>query len=239
MAELHRPRFDRAMLEMGPTQLNIPRDYFYGEIDCEIPQPLAIERGAGGEKSLDEAAALLAKAKFPVILAGGGVVMGDASRRCKALAELLARRSCNSYLHNDSFPREPPAVVRPARLSGLEGGDEADRQGRRRAGARHAARARSARCRSTASTTGRRTRRSSRSTPTTRCSGWSSRSPSASAATRRRPRAALVAAARQARRSPATPTRDERAAADRRPRRTRGRSELDEWTHEKRSVSST
>ena len=27
-----------AMLEIGPTQLNIPRDYFYGEIDCEIPQ---------------------------------------------------------------------------------------------------------------------------------------------------------------------------------------------------------
>ena len=53
----HRPRASIArMLEMGPTQLNIPRDYFYGDIECEIPQPLAIERGAGGEKSLDEAA---------------------------------------------------------------------------------------------------------------------------------------------------------------------------------------
>src|SRR5436305_1514112 len=77
MAELTSRAFDRALLEMGPTQLNIPRDFFYGDIECEIPRPIRIERGAGGEKSLDEAAALLAGAQFPVILAGGGIVMGD------------------------------------------------------------------------------------------------------------------------------------------------------------------
>ncbi len=31
MAEIAARCFDRAMLEMGPCQLNIPRDYFYGE----------------------------------------------------------------------------------------------------------------------------------------------------------------------------------------------------------------
>src|SRR6478736_1751156 len=77
MAELTARAFDRALLEMGPTQINIPRDFFYGDIDCEIPRPIAIERGAGGEKSLDEAAELLAAAKFPVLLAGGGVVMAN------------------------------------------------------------------------------------------------------------------------------------------------------------------
>src|SRR3954464_10274936 len=77
MAELTSRAFDRARLEMGPTQLNIPRDFFYGDIECEIPRPIEIERGAGGEKSLDEAAELLASAQFPVILAGGGIVMGD------------------------------------------------------------------------------------------------------------------------------------------------------------------
>ena len=50
------------------------------------------------------------------------------------------RRSRNSYLHNDSFPARHPLWVRPARLPGQQGGDEADRQGRRRAGARHAPR---------------------------------------------------------------------------------------------------
>src|SRR5213078_3301192 len=89
MAEITARCFDRAMLEMGPAQLNIPRDYFYGDIECEIPHPLVIERGAGGERSLDEAATLLASAQFPVILAGGGVVMGDAHAEALALAELL------------------------------------------------------------------------------------------------------------------------------------------------------
>jgi sulfoacetaldehyde acetyltransferase len=92
------------MLEMGPTQLNIPRDYFYGDIECEIPRPMSVERGAGGEQSLDAAADLLAGAKFPVILCGGGVVMGDAQREAIELAELLQAPVANSYLHNDSFP---------------------------------------------------------------------------------------------------------------------------------------
>ena len=65
MAEYTARCFDRAISEMGPTQLNIPRDYFYGEITCEIPKPMRVERGAGGEKSLDEAAELLANAEVP------------------------------------------------------------------------------------------------------------------------------------------------------------------------------
>jgi sulfoacetaldehyde acetyltransferase len=104
MAEYTGRCFDRAMSEMGPTQLNIPRDYFYGEIKAEIPQPSRLDRGPGGEQSLNEAAELLARAQFPVIIAGGGVVMADAVEECKALAERLGAPVVNSYLHNDSFP---------------------------------------------------------------------------------------------------------------------------------------
>jgi sulfoacetaldehyde acetyltransferase len=104
MAELTSRAFDRAMLEMGPAQVNIPRDFFYGDIECEIRRPLAIERGAGGEQSLDEAAKLLAGAQFPVIVAGGGIVMGDAHAEALALAELLQAPVATSYLHNDAFP---------------------------------------------------------------------------------------------------------------------------------------
>jgi len=39
MAELTARCFDMAMSERGPTQLNIPRDMFYGEADYEIPRP--------------------------------------------------------------------------------------------------------------------------------------------------------------------------------------------------------
>jgi len=104
MAEYTARCFDRAMSEMGPTQLNIPRDYFYGEIDVEIPKPARLDRGAGGEASLNEAAELLAQAKNPVIVSGGGVVMADAVEECEALAERLGAPVVNSYLHNDSFP---------------------------------------------------------------------------------------------------------------------------------------
>ena len=108
MAEIAGRCFDRAMLEMGPTQLNIPRDYFYGDHDYEISQPIRIERGAGGEKSLDEAAALLAGAKFPVILSGGGVIFADGIGSCAALADLLGAPVVTSYLHNDAFPCDHP-----------------------------------------------------------------------------------------------------------------------------------
>ncbi|MEO6984331.1 MAG: sulfoacetaldehyde acetyltransferase, partial [Paralcaligenes sp.] len=110
--------FDRAMSEMGPTQLNIPRDYFYGEIKAEIPQPHRLDRGAGGESSLNEAAEILAHAKFPVIISGGGVVMADAVEECKALAERLGAPVVNSYLHNDSFPASHPLWCGPLGYQG-------------------------------------------------------------------------------------------------------------------------
>jgi sulfoacetaldehyde acetyltransferase len=118
MAELTSRAFDRALLELGPTQLNIPRDYFYGDIECEIPRPLSIERGAGGEQSLDDAAALLAEAKFPVLVCGGGVVMADAQAEAIALAELLQAPVANSYLHNDSFPADHPLWCGPLGYQG-------------------------------------------------------------------------------------------------------------------------
>ena len=58
MAEYTGRCFDRALSEMGPTQLNVPRDYFYGDIEVEIPQPMRLERGPGGRESLDRAADL-------------------------------------------------------------------------------------------------------------------------------------------------------------------------------------
>ncbi|PTP17084.1 sulfoacetaldehyde acetyltransferase [Vibrio sp. 10N.286.51.C3] len=118
MAEYTGRCFDRAMSEMGPTQLNIPRDYFYGETQTEIPKPARLDRGPGGEKSLNEAADLIAEAKFPVIISGGGVVMADAVQECAALAERLGAPVVNSYLHNDSFPASHPLWCGPLGYQG-------------------------------------------------------------------------------------------------------------------------
>jgi sulfoacetaldehyde acetyltransferase len=118
MAELTARAFDRAMSEIGPTQVNIPRDHFYGEIETEIPSPNRLDRGAGGARSLDEAAELLATAKFPVIVSGGGVVMADGVAECVALAERLGAPVVNSYLHNDSFPASHPQWCGPLGYQG-------------------------------------------------------------------------------------------------------------------------
>lgn len=118
MAEIAGRCFDRAVLENGPAQLNIPRDLFYGDIDVDIPAPVKVERGAGGRQSLDEAAELLAGSKFPVIISGGGVVMGEAVDACIELAEYLGAPVVNSYLHNDSFPAGHPLWCGPLGYQG-------------------------------------------------------------------------------------------------------------------------
>ncbi len=119
MGEITARCFDRAMRDFGPTQLNIPRDFFYGEIDVEIAAPLPIERGPGGKQALDEAAEMLATAQFPVIVSGGGVVMSEGGvDACKALAERLGAPVVNSYLHNDSFPASHPLWTGPLGYQG-------------------------------------------------------------------------------------------------------------------------
>ncbi|MBD8019825.1 sulfoacetaldehyde acetyltransferase [Brevibacterium gallinarum] len=122
MAEFTARCFDRAKAEMGPTQLNIPRDYFYGEIETEIREPAVIDRGPGGPESLDRAAKLLAEAEFPVIVSGGGVVFADGVEECKALAERLGAPVVNSYQHNDSFPASHPLWCGPLGYQGSKAG---------------------------------------------------------------------------------------------------------------------
>lgn len=104
MAELARRCFFIAKAENGPTQLNVPRDYFYGIVDDEPFKTMDILRGSGTAGQLEQAARILSQAKYPVILAGGGISQGNALAEAKALAEYLTAPVVNSYLHNDSFP---------------------------------------------------------------------------------------------------------------------------------------
>merc|ERR1719414_2410193 len=106
------------MLERGPTQLNIPRDMFYGDVTSKIPAPMVVERSAGGPQSLQEAAQLLASAKNPVIISGGGVVMGGGVDAVVQLAEALKAPVCSTYLHNDSFPCSHPQWLGPLGYQG-------------------------------------------------------------------------------------------------------------------------
>lgn len=120
MAEFTDLSFSTAQRTRGPVQLNIPRDYFYGEHSFVIPEPIDVSliRTAGNTTQLQRAAALLASAKNPVILAGGGVVMGKGVEECKQLAELLGAPVATTYLHNDAFPCDHPLAVGPLGYQG-------------------------------------------------------------------------------------------------------------------------
>lgn len=113
MAELTRRCFYMAKLLSGPTQLNIPRDYFYGDSSFEIYPTANVSYGPGPETDVKKAAAMLKEAKNPVILSGGGVSMADAIGETKALAEFLTAPVVNTYLHNDTFPADHELAVGP------------------------------------------------------------------------------------------------------------------------------
>ena len=104
MGELARRCFYRAKLELGPTHLNIPRDYFYGDIEDEIFATPTLGAGRPPRADIDKAVGILGEARHPVIVSGGGVCQGDAVDEVRALAEHLSAPVVNTYLHNDTFP---------------------------------------------------------------------------------------------------------------------------------------
>lgn len=124
IAELTHRAFTLAKHERGPVQINIPRDYFYGEIETEIREPQTIEVGFGGVESIKKAVSLIKTAKNPVIISGGGVGMSGGVAEIKDLAEFLSAPVVTSYLHNDCFPCDHPLMCGSLGYYGSKAGME-------------------------------------------------------------------------------------------------------------------
>ncbi len=118
MAEVLNRVIEKAIRGSAPAQINVPRDYWTQVIDIELPPIVRFERQGGGKDAIQRAAKMLSDAKFPVILSGAGVVIGDAINECKVLAEKLDAPVCNGYQHNDSFPGSHPLAVGPLGYNG-------------------------------------------------------------------------------------------------------------------------
>ncbi len=118
MAEVLNRVIEKAIRGSAPAQINIPRDYWTQVIDIDLPPIIRFERQGGGKESIERAAKILSEAKFPVILSGAGVVIGDAIEDCKKIAEKLDSPVCNGYQHNDSFPGSHPLAVGPLGYNG-------------------------------------------------------------------------------------------------------------------------
>ena len=114
----------KAKRASAPAQINIPRDFWTQVIEIELPAVVDFECLAGGAEAIARAAALLSKAEFPVILNGGGVVIGGAIKDSVALAERLDAPVCCGYQHNDAFPGSHPLFAGPLGYNGSKAGME-------------------------------------------------------------------------------------------------------------------
>jgi sulfoacetaldehyde acetyltransferase len=118
IAEVLNRVIEKAWRGSAPAQINVPRDYWTQVIDIELPQIVRLERPAGGKRAIAEAAAILSKAKFPVILNGAGVILAGAIPASRALAERLDAPVCCGYQHNDAFPGSHPLFAGPLGYNG-------------------------------------------------------------------------------------------------------------------------
>ena len=121
--------------DQHPARLLDPGDRHRAAGDRRVRAP-----GAAAREAIAEAAKLLSEAKFPVILIGRRRrARQTRSPNAPRWPSSSMRRSAATTSTTTAFPGSHPPGRRPARLQRLEGGDGADRQGRRGAGARHAA----------------------------------------------------------------------------------------------------
>ncbi len=92
----------------GPVQLNLPRDVLSAQADYpdfQRPDTYRVQSAPAAQaEAIDQAAALLAKAVRPVIIAGGGIKNTAGHAEALALAEALNAPVVTSPGHGDAIP---------------------------------------------------------------------------------------------------------------------------------------
>ena len=107
--EMFREAFRVALTpRRGPVQLNLPRDVLAAQAEFPAFQPPNTYRSqtvpAGAQLAIEQAAALLAGATRPVIIAGGGIKNSEGHAQALALAEALNCPIVTSPGHGDAIP---------------------------------------------------------------------------------------------------------------------------------------
>jgi thiamine pyrophosphate-dependent acetolactate synthase large subunit-like protein len=95
----------------GPVLVEVPVDVFAEEIDGVDHVPAPRLRSGPDREAVRQAAAMLIKAKRPVLYAGQGVHWAEAWDELKALAELLAIPVCTSLEGKSAFPERHPLAL--------------------------------------------------------------------------------------------------------------------------------
>ena len=104
----------------GPTFVDYPLDVVFTEAEAEIP-PLPEPVAAAPPAGVEEAAALLAAAERPAIMAGSGLYWGHGEEELRALAEALGIPVFLNGLGRGCLPADHELAFSRARGAGLEG----------------------------------------------------------------------------------------------------------------------
>ncbi len=108
----------------GPVHIDVPKDVQEAEVDVEIPKTVEVEGlnvvKRGHPMQIKRAAELLAEAERPVILAGGGCVISNATRELIELAELLGAPVATTLMGKGVFPEDHPLALGIAGMHGTK-----------------------------------------------------------------------------------------------------------------------
>ena len=107
----------------GPVVLEVPNDIGGQNVDdaavAEYVPPRAY-RSMADPSDVAEAARVLGAARSPVIVAGQGVLFGEATAELRALAELLGAPVMTTMNGKSAFPEDHPLALGAAGASGTE-----------------------------------------------------------------------------------------------------------------------
>ena len=99
----------------GPVLISIPMDLLSTKADVEIPdlwEHMATGSGARGDAAqIAKAAELLVQAERPVIFAGGGTLLSEASQALKELAHYLSIPVTTSVMGKGVFDEQDPLAM--------------------------------------------------------------------------------------------------------------------------------
>ena len=95
----------------GPVLIDILKNVQSAEAEYEPQKPVPVRRKSVPARALEGAAAALAKAERPVIMAGGGAIASEASKEVLALAEKLDAPVVSTLMGLGAFPASHPLFM--------------------------------------------------------------------------------------------------------------------------------
>lgn len=99
----------------GPVLVDLPKDVTLADIEFDPPKRISLPgykpKSDGHPKQIKRAAELIMKAERPVILAGGGVIISNASKELVELAEAIPAFVATTLMGKGSMPENHPLCL--------------------------------------------------------------------------------------------------------------------------------